>query len=213
MTQTFEDRVEEVLGLLHGMAWPILEERDKKRVVAKVARGIDKGDTAAAWARALGCDRTTIARRVEHFRRQEPIDGVQIQKRSAAQVTGDLRRYARENPEAVAAAMSDRQTRRVVENALYAQPEVDGSRDVIHNTIDSTHQADRILGPLGHIHSVLWREARKIASVQQPRKAERDELLLAADELRMYADTFESFGRESLDSTDFAEWLEERQER
>lgn len=75
MAKTFEDRVEKVLGMLHGMAWPLLEDKDKHRIVAEVVRGMDNyGDTAAMWARALGCDRTTVARWVERFRRSEPLE-------------------------------------------------------------------------------------------------------------------------------------------
>jgi len=36
MAKTFEDRVEEVLGALHGMAWPLLEEADKRKIVGKL---------------------------------------------------------------------------------------------------------------------------------------------------------------------------------
>lgn len=75
MAETFEDRVEAVLGELHGMAWPLLEESDKRKIVGKVVRGIDKyGDTAAAWGRALGVARQTLSDRIAHFRRSEPID-------------------------------------------------------------------------------------------------------------------------------------------
>ena len=42
MAKTFEDRVEEVLGALHGMAWPLLEEADKRKIVGKVVSGIDR---------------------------------------------------------------------------------------------------------------------------------------------------------------------------
>jgi hypothetical protein len=72
---SFEDRVEEVLGLLHGMAWPLLEEKEKRRIVARVAAGIDKGDTYAAWGRALGCSDGLIRQRVVRFRSKEPVDG------------------------------------------------------------------------------------------------------------------------------------------
>jgi hypothetical protein len=79
MSQTFEERVEEVLGELHGMAWPLLEESEKRKIVGKVARGIDKGDTNAAWARALGVSESGLRGRLERFRRSEPIDGQRAQ--------------------------------------------------------------------------------------------------------------------------------------
>lgn len=118
MAEEFTDRVEEVLGLLHGMAWPILEETEKKRIVAKVVRGIDRyGDTVAAWARALGAERTTLARRIDRFRRSEPVDG------SAAQIhntTGRALRGAKQalrDPQLVAELMEDPTTRRAIAKA------------------------------------------------------------------------------------------------
>jgi hypothetical protein len=76
MAKDFAERVEEVLGELHGMAWPLLEEPQKRKIVGKVTQGIDRyGDTYAAWARVLGCDERTVRRRVEHFRSSDAIDG------------------------------------------------------------------------------------------------------------------------------------------
>lgn len=76
MAKTFEDRVEEVLGALHGMAWPLLEEADKRKIVGKVVHGVDRyGDTYAAWGRALGVLPDTLTKRCHHFRRSEAIDG------------------------------------------------------------------------------------------------------------------------------------------
>ena len=75
MSQTFEDRVEEVLGVLHGMAWPLLEETEKKKITTKVAKGIEKGDTIAAWARALGVPDGTLRDRLKRLPTSDPIDG------------------------------------------------------------------------------------------------------------------------------------------
>jgi hypothetical protein len=118
MAQTFEERVEEVLGLLHGMAWPLLEEADKRKVIAKVAKGIDRGDTAAAWGRALGCDRTTVARWVERFRKSEPIDGV----RPAPETVARRFRAAKQtlsDPVLVEQLYEDPTARRVLRNAAF----------------------------------------------------------------------------------------------
>lgn len=75
MSKTFEERVEEVLGELHGMAWPLLEEPQKRKIMSKVAKGIDQGDSYTAWGRALGTSDNTIRRQIERLRRSEPIDG------------------------------------------------------------------------------------------------------------------------------------------
>lgn len=87
MANTFEARVEEVLGVLHGMAWPVLDEADKRKIVGKVVQGIDRyGDTQAMWVRALRVSQATLSERITHFRSSEPIDG------SARNTDSDLNR-------------------------------------------------------------------------------------------------------------------------
>ena len=125
MAEEFADRIEEVLGLLHGMAWPLLEEAEKKKVVAKVARGVDKyGDTVAAWARALGVARETLSRWLGHYRRSEPIESV-----TAHNTTGRALRGARQvlrDPGLVAELMEDPATRRsIAKAAVEHQTEVE----------------------------------------------------------------------------------------
>jgi len=126
VAQTFEERVEEVLGALHGMAWPLLEESEKKKIVAKVARGIDKGDTIAAWSRALGVPARTIGQRVDRFRRSEPVDGA---ARPDHNTVGRALRGARQvlrDPKLVAELMEDPATRRsIAKAAVEHQAEVE----------------------------------------------------------------------------------------
>jgi hypothetical protein len=118
MAQTFEERVEEVLGLLHGMAWPLLEEADKKKVVARVAKGIEKGDTVAAWARALGVDRSVLARRIENFGTSEAIDGraPRIDAETKRKKLGAAR-LVLQDPQLVDELVEDRATRRALADA------------------------------------------------------------------------------------------------
>ena len=127
MAQTFEERVEEVLGALHGMAWPLLEESEKKKIVAKVARGIDRyGDSQRGWARALGVSESTLRARIDHFRRLEPMDGAQAQIHNT---TGRALRGARQalrDPKLVAQLMEDPATRRsIAKAAVEHQAEVE----------------------------------------------------------------------------------------
>ena len=118
MAEEFADRIEEVLGLLHGMAWPLLEEAEKKKVVAKVARGVDRfGDTVAAWARALGVADRTLRDRLDRFRRSEPVDGLRGRDHNT---TGRALRGARQvlrDPKLVAELMEDPATRRSIAKA------------------------------------------------------------------------------------------------
>jgi Family of unknown function (DUF6192) len=118
MAQTFEDRVEEVLGLLQGMAWPLLEEADKRRVVGKVAKGIDRGDALRAWGRALGVPESTLRARLDHFRSQEPIDGAR--PRIDAETKRKKLWAARsvlQDPQLVDELVEDRATRRALSDA------------------------------------------------------------------------------------------------
>lgn len=115
MAQAFEDRVEEVLGLLHGMAWPLLEEAEKKKIVAKVARGVDQGDTVAAWARALGVARETLSRWIGHYRRSEPIESVTAHNTIGRALRGA--KQALRDPQLVAELMEDPAARRAIAKA------------------------------------------------------------------------------------------------
>jgi len=85
MAKSFAERVEEVLGELHGMAWPLLEESQKRKIVGRVVQGVDRyGDSHNAWARALGVARETLRARCDHYRSSEPIDGAQARKETEA---------------------------------------------------------------------------------------------------------------------------------
>lgn len=106
MAQTFEERVEEVLGELHGMAWPLLEEPQKRKIVGKVARGIDKGDSIRGWGRALGVAEATLRGRLDHFRRSEPIDGASTARAIREARAANLR-YGLKDPEVLAEVMRD----------------------------------------------------------------------------------------------------------
>lgn len=126
MAQTFEERVEEVLGELHGMAWPLLDEPQKRKITGKVGRGVDKGDTVAAWARALGVPDATLRDRLRRFSRSEPIDG-----RGAREQENDRIRVAHakrvlRDPDLTAELMDDPATRRsIAKAAIQHQAEVE----------------------------------------------------------------------------------------
>lgn len=98
---------------------------------------------------------------------------------------------------------------RAVENVYYEGTEVPG-RETLTKTASSIGDADRITGPLAHILNVLWKEAQRIASVPTPRKAEREALIEAAGDLRVYADEFESLGHEEISTEDLADRLREQ---
>jgi hypothetical protein len=139
MSSTFEDRVEEVLGALHGMAWPLLDEAEKRKITGKIVQGIDKHeDTQAMWCRALRVSSTTLSRRIEHFRRSEPIDDSAQDKENrekavrhakvvmrdpdaAAEVIGSLKPAEREAVFDAAAASLDRAT----DNPRVTVPQMD----------------------------------------------------------------------------------------
>ena len=144
MAQTFEDRVEEVLGALHGMAWPLLEEAEKKKIVGKVARGVDRGDSQRAWARALGISESTLRARIDHLRRSEPVDGARAADHNT---TGRALRGARQvlrDPELVAELMQEPAVRRNIAKAAVehqAEVEIAEARRQKKAAPDLTHRS------------------------------------------------------------------------
>jgi hypothetical protein len=117
MAQTFEERVEEVLGELHGMAWPLLDEPQKRKIVGKIVRGIDRyGDSQADWTRALGVAKATLSDRIAHFRRSEPMDGVRRVAENERKRLNHAKAVLRD-PELVEKLLDDRSTARAIAKA------------------------------------------------------------------------------------------------
>jgi hypothetical protein len=168
--KTFEDRVEEVLGLLHGMAWPLLDEPQKKKVVAKVAAGIDKGDTRTAWARALGCDEATIRRRVERFRRSEPVDGATPPTWTQDPSRIRAAKNVLKDPIAAAEVMKDPAARAAVIATVASEPRASGAPSVQTPEIDPWFEAQQVEALIDRNirrHAQLIDEARVTAHRQE----------------------------------------------
>lgn len=141
MSKTFEDRVEEVLGELHGMAWPLLEENEKRRIIGIIDRGIETyGDSMSDWARGLGVSRQLLSNRLQRFRRSEPID-------DAARLHNTVNRQIRgakavlRDPELTAEVLKDPAIRAAAQEALETSRET---------TADYERQVQRDLGTSAH---------------------------------------------------------------
>lgn len=210
MAQTFEERVEEVLGELHGMAWPLLEESQKRKIVGKVARGVDRGDSYAAWGRALGCDESTIRKRIGRFRRSEPIDGA---GRPDAETVARTIRAAKQtlsDPSMVEAILDDPKASRALAQAAAkheAKVEAEVKRQTRERAPELAERAafNSLAGNLLRIRR-LFAQTLDEARQEKLHKAERDALRDDVEQIAVIADWFASF----LDSgaSDFETELE-----
>jgi hypothetical protein len=132
----------------------------------------------------------------------EPEDGLASKARREREAEQYRPKTHAEKVEAAKVLLSDPQVAAAVRPP--SVPRFTGLEDAI----ESTHGADRITGPLGHLLNVAWKTSRKVAEVTRPRKDEREELLDAATELRFYADLFQGLGQENIDPDDFVSQLE-----
>lgn len=114
----------------------------------------------------------------------------------------------RSNPKVATAIAADPGASGAVERAMDRQRPTTPASPGLADLNGSIRDSDRVTGPLGHIHNVLWKEARAMSKVSSLRKAEREDLRDAAGELRMYADLFESWASDVLDSAAFTDRLE-----
>lgn len=81
------------------------------------ARGVDRyGDTVRSWARALSVEESVLRRRLDRFRRSEPIDGAARLHNTTGRALRGAKQALRD-PHLIAELMDDPTTRRAIAKA------------------------------------------------------------------------------------------------
>jgi hypothetical protein len=212
MAKSFAERVEEVLGELHGMAWPLLEEPQKRKIVGKIAAGVDRyGDSMAAWARALGCGESTVRRRLEHFRSSDPIDGTDRRTPESLAREERAAKAVLRDPQRVAKLLDDPKAAQSLARAAAqheAKVEAQVRRETRERAPDLAERAafNALAGNLLRVRR-MFAQTLDEARGERLHKAERDALREDVQQIAAIADWFTSF----LDSgaSDFDTELEQ----